>query len=306
MHADELDTSDRVLRALLEQQHPELAGLPRRPVPSTGTAHAIHRIGAELAARLPRRPGQAARVEKEARWTDRVADCLPLEVPRVHALGRPNEAYPSPWLIVDWLPGRSAEADTVPAPGPTAAALARFLRALHALPPTDGPPPGAHNLGRGEPLFERDAPTRESIAVLGHELDQARALDLWEAGLAAHDPRAKQAWIHGDLCAGNLLWRNGELAAAIDWSGLAVGDPSVDLLPAWNMFGPEQRAAFRSALEVDDATWTRGRAWALSQAAIALPYYIDTNPSIVAQSRRILRALQIERSSGQSTRRHRL
>ena len=35
---------------------------------------------------------------------------------------------------------------------------------------------------------------------------------------------------------------------------------------------------FRSALGVDDATWTRGRGHALSQALIFIPYYLNTNP----------------------------
>ncbi len=31
-------------------------------------------------------------------------------------------------------------------------------------------------------------------------------------------------------------------------------------------------------LDVDDATWQRGRGWAWSNALIALPYYKDTHP----------------------------
>ncbi|MEZ0112785.1 aminoglycoside phosphotransferase (APT) family kinase protein [Catenulispora sp. EB89] len=65
-----------------------------------------------------------------------------------------------------------------------------------------------------------------------------------------------------------------------------LGDPAVDLLPAWNLFEGEARAAFRAALGVDDDTWERGRGWALSIALVALPYYtrLGTNPRIVADS----------------------
>jgi hypothetical protein len=35
---------------------------------------------------------------------------------------------------------------------------------------------------------------------------------------------------------------------------------------------------------VDYATWLRGRGWVLSQAVVALPYYWDTNPGMVAQA----------------------
>ena len=30
-------------------------------------------------------------------------------------------------------------------------------------------------------------------------------------------------------------------------------------------------------MAVDDAAWTRGRGWALWQAIVALPYYVETN-----------------------------
>jgi aminoglycoside phosphotransferase (APT) family kinase protein len=58
-----------------------------------------------------------------------------------------------------------------------------------------------------------------------------------------------------------------------------VTDPSLvrrlpaDQFPQW-----PGRKAFRSAIEVDDATRARGRGWALLFALIALPYYMHTNP----------------------------
>jgi aminoglycoside phosphotransferase (APT) family kinase protein len=74
----------------------------------------------------------------------------------------------------------------------------------------------------------------------------------------------------------------------IDFAALAVGDPACDLQPAWNLLSGESRAAFHSHSHVDDATWLRGRGWALSVALIALPYYLTTNPVIVADSRQVV------------------
>lgn len=48
---------------------------------------------------------------------------------------------------------------------------------------------------------------------------------------------------------------------------------------------------FREAVEADDATWERGRGWALSIALIQLPYYRDTNPVLAANSRRTVEAV---------------
>ncbi len=47
---------------------------------------------------------------------------------------------------------------------------------------------------------------------------------------------------------------------------------------AWTYLSAETRDVFRAALPVDDATWARGRGWALSFGLIALPNYRSTNP----------------------------
>src|SRR5688572_7427859 len=56
-----------------------------------------------------------------------------------------------------------------------------------------------------------------------------------------------------------------------------VGDPAVDLMPAWNLLPPVPRPTYREEVAVDDATGKRGRGWAIAQAATALPYYVHTN-----------------------------
>jgi aminoglycoside phosphotransferase (APT) family kinase protein len=90
--------------------------------------------------------------------------------------------------------------------------------------------------------------------------------------------------------------RDGRLRGVIDWGGLIAGDPAVELMVAWNLFDAESRAVYRDALGfVDDATWQRGRAWAVSAAIQALPYYRDTNPNIVARSWRAVDAVLSDR-----------
>ena len=39
----------------------------------------------------------------------------------------------------------------------------------------------------------------------------------------------------------------------------------------WEVLDPHGRAAFRTALEVDDATWTKSRGWALLIALMTFP-----------------------------------
>ncbi|WP_309227135.1 phosphotransferase [Micromonospora thermarum] len=94
-----------------------------------------------------------------------------------------------------------------------------------------------------------------------------------------------------DLMPGNLLVRDGRLAVVIDLGTVCVGDPAVDLMPAWNLLPPARRERYRRALAVDDATWARGQGWALVQAVGALAYYVDSNPPMSATARHTLAAI---------------
>lgn len=67
----------------------------------------------------------------------------------------------------------------------------------------------------------------------------------------------------GDIAVGNLLVKNGELSAVIDFGQLAVGDPACDLALYWTFFTDESRHAFKKTLSLDADTWERGRGWVL-------------------------------------------
>jgi aminoglycoside phosphotransferase (APT) family kinase protein len=285
MHADEVETDPALVRRLLARQFPQWAALPVVPVPHSGTDHDIYRLGGRLSARLPRIGWAAGQAAKEAEWLPRLAPHLPLAVPTPLALGRPDGDYPFAWSVQSWLPGANAHR-TVPELEGAAVDLARFVHALRAVETEGAParPPGA----RGGPLAERDDAVRAAIAELGDRVDGAAALRSWQASLGAPAWDGAEVWVHGDLLPGNLLVVGGRLTAVIDFGGLEVGDPACDLLPAWNLFSAGSRRAFLAGLGADEATRLRGRGWALSQALIALPYYWETNPGIVAQARHAL------------------
>ena len=71
--------------------------------------------------------------------------------------------------------------------------------------------------------------------------------------------------------------RDGALTAVLDFGGLSLGDPTVDLVVAWEVLDPPARELFRRQVGVDDATWLRGRAWALS-ITLMIWYYWTTMP----------------------------
>jgi aminoglycoside phosphotransferase (APT) family kinase protein len=281
MHADEVDTDVALVRRLLAAQFPHWADLSIDLVDSYGTDHDIYRLGDDLAARLPRIGWATRQAAKEAEWLPKLAPHLPLAIPTQLARGQPAEGYPLEWSVYEWLPGENANG-TIDDLNQAAIDLAAFVRALRRIDWSGAHPrsPGS----RGGPLAELDEPVRRSIAELGDRIDGEAAVRSWEESLHASAWHGPDVWVHGDLLPGNLLVLDGRLAGVIDFGCLNVGDPACDLQPAWNVFAGPNRARYRAELEVDDASWLRGRGWALFQAVVALPYYWDTNPGMIRQA----------------------
>lgn len=288
MHADELEIDAPLVRRLVAGQFPEWADLPVERVASSGTDNAMFRLGDDLVVRLPRIGGAAGNVAAEQVWVPRLAPQLPVVVPEPVAVGAPTDDYRYAWSVCRWLDGVNPTAgDTTPE---LAHDLAAFVTALRRVDPA-----GAPRAGRGVPLAMRDEPTRAAIAASTGLVDTDTVAAVWADAMALPVRQGPPVWAHADLSPGNLLVRDGRLHAVIDWSTAGVGDPTVDLVVAWNLLSARDRAAFRAALGVDDVTWLRGRGWALSIAVIQLPYYQHTNPALAANSRHVIAEVLADR-----------
>ena len=289
MHSDEVDTDPSLVSRLLADQFPEWADLPIEPVESSGTDNAIYRLGEDMAVRLPRIPGDTATIDKELRWLPELAPLLPVAIPLPLAKGSPGQGYPWHWSVHRWLDGESVNVERMADPVGLAQDLGGFVAALRRIDGAAGPIPEQEG-SRGLPLARRDAATRDAIVALDGVVDTRAVTAAWEAALRAPTWQRPGVWIHGDLLSGNVLVDgNGRLSAVIDFGCMTVGDPACDVMAGWTLFSAEGREAFRSAIAVDDATWARGRGWALSFALIALPYYMHTNPVFVRDARHVIR-----------------
>lgn len=273
---------------LIAGQFPEWADLPLRPVASAGTDNALFRLGEELVVRLPRADWAAAMVAKEQRWLPRFSGRLPLDFPEPMGLGEPASGYPWTWGVYQWLEGRDALADPVTDDAASARSLAGFLVRLRSVDTLGGPAAGEANNYRGVALRRLDRRVREALAQVEADIDTAAAAGVWQDALDAAEWDQPGVWVHGDLLPGNLLVRNGTLAGVLDFGTLGVGDPAVDLMAAWTVFGGGARDAFIEAAGMDQEAWRRARGWALYGAAVALPYYRERNPVLAAISRRTL------------------
>ncbi len=276
-----------LVRRLIATQFPQWADLPVKPVEAGGWDNRTFHLGAHMTVRLPSAAAYAPQVEKEHRWLPKLAPLLPLPIPIPLAQGTPAKGYPFSWSVYRWLDGETATAGRIPDLHRFATTLAEFLSVLYRIDPAGGPQPGPHNFFRGGPLTVYDGETRQAIAALEGKIDTDAASAVWEAALTAawHGP---PVWFHGDIAAGNLLVKNGRLSAVIDFGTSGVGDSSCDLTVAWTLFEGRSREAFRAALELDDATWARGRGWALWKGLITLAEHMNTSPLEAGKARRVI------------------
>lgn len=286
--AAEQQVTATLVRALLRDQHPDLAELPLTWV-AEGWDNAVWRLGRDLALRMPRRELGAGLVLHEQRWLPRIAADLPLPVPVPVRVGVPGHGFPWHWSVVPWFVGRPAIGLPDARNAGLATTLARFVGALHVPAPPDRPV----NPFRGVPLAARDGVVRDRVAALAPG-DRRGAGAVWGDALDAPVWEGPALWVHGDLHPGNLVVSHGELVAVVDFGDLTAGDPAVDLAVAWSLFGAAGRARFVAAVEAahprDAATWRRARGWALSFAT-ALLARSDDDPVYRALGRRTLSAV---------------
>ncbi len=287
MHADEVDTDAALVGRLLAAQFPQWADLPITPVEFDGWDNRTFRLGVDMAVRLPSAAAYVPQVEKEHRWLPRLAPLLPLPIPIPLAMGVPAAGYPWHWSVYRWLQGETATIERIADLDQFATTLAQFLIALQRIDLAGGPSPGPHNFFRGGSLMVYDTETRHAIEALAGQIDADAAMMVWEAALQA-TWHGSPVWLHGDIAAGNLLVNRGRLSAVIDFGCSGVGDPACDVTIAWTLFSGESREAFYAALPIDNATWARGRGWALWKGLITLAEYINNNPSKAAKARRVI------------------
>lgn len=275
MHPGEMEIGAELVRRLVDRQYPHLSQYPLIGIPSTGTVNVIFRLGAELMVRLPRLPDGVADLLKEWEWLPRLAARLPLAIPEPVVLGEPDQGYPYPWAVYRWVEGDPLDRLRPTEEAAVVSDLAAFIAALRVIDAEAGPPSGR------EPLPELDAVTRDAIASLPAHLPVQRISRAWDRLVKAPAWDGRPVWRHCDLLPTNLLKREGRLGAVLDFGMAGVGDPALDIIPAWSVFSAGGRPAFREALSVDEETWQRARAYALHQAILIIPYYPVTNPGFV-------------------------
>lgn len=287
LHSDQLPVTGSLVGALVRSQFPQYADWQVTRLGDSGSSNVLFALDAasgvdRVLVRLPRQPGGGATVQKEADWLPVVSAGLTAPTPTVLGVGEPGFDYPEAWSITSWLPGHRLRA---PGGEQLGEDLAQFVTELRQVPASEAAANDERlRWYRGEPLAALDDDFQEAAAAcraLSLPLDVDRALAVWSDALAAaHSLPAETAWYHGDLLIENLLVdEQGRLAGVLDFGGLGLGDPTVDLIVAWEALDRAGRSALWGALVIDDAQIAASRGWALLIAFITFPYYGATMPA---------------------------
>jgi aminoglycoside phosphotransferase (APT) family kinase protein len=283
--AADIEIDAALVRALLIEQHPDLAALPLWGAAS-GWDNEMFRLGEQLCVRLPRRAVAASLLLNEQQWLPILSKTLPLPVPAPLRIGRPSSIFPWSWSVVPWLKGTPADLAGL---GPSQAVpLMRFLCALHTPAPLDAP----RNPFRGCALTERAAAMnrRATRVQAGTGLFTGAVRSVWEQALSAPID-IEPTWIHGDLHPRNVLVDGDRLSAVIDWGDMAAGDRAADLACIWMLLSDadHRRQAMESYGPMSVPTWHRARGWAVLLATLFVDTGLDGDARFMAIGERTLR-----------------
>lgn len=173
--------------------------------------------------RLVFRQHRSAHVEGHRRGVAAVEFGV-LKALREHGLEVPEPLYlndsgdlTDPFLITEWIEG-STEVSERQLPS-ALGQMAYFLARLHDLEPQEL---GVRDLGQ----LEDPSSALARYLPLDEPGEHVRsALVAGEIGRVPNRP----VLVHGDYWPGNVLWKQGRLAAVIDWEDAHIGDPLADL-----------------------------------------------------------------------------
>ncbi|MFF2960248.1 aminoglycoside phosphotransferase family protein [Streptomyces sp. NPDC057963] len=258
---ENVEFDERLVRSLLEEQHPDLAELKLHQT-VTGWDNQLWRLGDNWAVRLPRTDHASSLLRKEMTWLPVLAPRLPLPVPTPLRLGEPSARFPRSWTVATWVSGEPGDRAPIGQGRRAAESLAGFLRALHAEAPAEAP---AHAM-RGVPLHTLAPHFERQFQSVASRVPEA-ARDVWEEAVSAPGRQGPPRWLHADLHPANVTVSDGALSGVIDFGELCAGDPATDLAAAWVILPAGAASHFFEAYgDADDATIRRARGWAVLHA----------------------------------------
>lgn len=278
-----------IAQQLITEQFPEFKNFEIKSIKTQGHDNRTFRLGNDLLIRLPNAQRYASSIEKEQIWLPQFAPHIATMIPKPINLGQPTSYYPFSWSIYQWIEGESANnlmQDNLDLPI-IAEQLAQFLTELAAINTKNGSHPGPENFYRGGRLRIYYKQTQAALQKLSSSIDVAAYEQLWHQAVQNGwlcDP----VWIHGSMNPSNIIIEDKQLKSVIDFSRIAVGEPSCDLVMAWTFFDETSKQIFKENLNYKENIWENGRAWALWKSLITLADIQDLQAPVAKTQFKIL------------------
>ncbi len=144
-----------------------------------------------------------------------------LAAPEPYYLDQSGEIFSMPYLVIEYIEG---ETEFTPSHVPDVILqLATHLSRIHTV---DCSKLAVSFLPQQERRYAEKL--RERPTILDESLEEGRIRDALEA-VWPLSQRNTPVLLHGDFWPGNVLWKDGQLMAIIDWEDAAVGDPLADV-----------------------------------------------------------------------------
>jgi aminoglycoside phosphotransferase (APT) family kinase protein len=144
-----------------------------------------------------------------------------LATPVPYYLDQSGEIFSTPYIIIEYIEGKPEFA-----PSNVTDFIFQLTTRLSRIHKVDCSKLDVSYLPRQEKIIANRL--RERPANVGDSKDERRIRDTLESVWPIHQ-RNPSVLLHGDFWPGNILWRDGQLLAVIDWEDAALGDPLADV-----------------------------------------------------------------------------
>lgn len=243
--ADRLLTADHVSQ-IISHQFPQL-GSPGIMLCGEGREHQAYEVDGQWIFRFPKRRDVLQPFMVELAILPSLRSHLPVPIPEYTFTGAPCEHFPYVFAGYQKILGVGANRVT---PNNTslpeiAKGLGLFLSRLHSFPTAlaleAGVPPTGWHSSAASYRHMAQRKLHAACRVLPKAVARQCARILDDPQAVPPGFRSRTVLVHQDLTLKHILLdpHNHSLAGIIDWTGLAITDPSVDFLYLWVWRGDE-------------------------------------------------------------------
>jgi aminoglycoside phosphotransferase (APT) family kinase protein len=144
-----------------------------------------------------------------------------LAVPAPYHLDQSGEIFSTPYIVIEYIEGQP---EFAPAHVPDL--ILQFATHLSRIHQVDCSHLDVSFLPKLEQRYAEKL--RERPITVDESLDEGHIRDALEA-VWPLPQRNTSVLLHGDFWPGNIVWKNGQLVAVIDWEDAGLGDPLADV-----------------------------------------------------------------------------